>query len=322
MNEFRGKKVLVTGGTGLIGRQVVNLLAKDGADLTIACLDNLKFYPHARYLRADLRDIDTAWLAVKEQEYVFHLAGIKGSPKMTSEHGKLMTDVTLAVGESIIMACCEAEIRNVLFTSSIGAYAEAELLTEADAYKCKAMDAPGESKRKVEKLIYNYSKEFGLPYKVVRLANCFGPGDNFDPENAMFISSLMAKVLRGDNPVEVWGDGKQVRDFIYSKDAAHGIIHMMLYAQDSRPVNIGSGIGYTVSDVVETLQKIVPFEVKFDETKPSGVARRVLDVTKAKLLGFQTRYSLEDALRETWGWFKENPTEYLGRKNFFAETRN
>ena len=318
MLVFNGKKVLVTGGTGLIGRQVVDLLVQDGANLTIATIDDLELHHHGRYFRADLRDPETARLAVKEQEYVFHLAGVKGSPKVTNEQGDLMTDITLAVGMNVIKACAEAGIQNVIFTSSIGAYAEAELLTEDNAYQGKAMDAPGEAKRKVERLIQSYYRNHGLTYKVVRLASVYGPGDNFDPENAMFIPSLMAKVLRGDNPVEVWGDGKQVRDFIYSKDAARGIVHMMLHAQDCFPVNIGSGQGYTVADVVKTLSQVVPFKAKYDKTKPSGVAKRVLDVSIAKNLGFESQYSLADGLRETWEWFKSNPDEFKRRKNYFA----
>lgn len=319
MEGFNNKHVLVTGGTGLIGRQVVDLLVRDGAILTIACLDQLDFHSHAQYLRADLTDMENARLAVRGQDYVFHLAGVKASPKVTSEQGDIMTDITLKVGLNVVKAAYDKGILNLLFTSSIGAYHEAELLQEANAFKGKPMDAPGEAKRRVEKQIRKYELGYGRVYKVVRLASVYGIGDNFDPENAMFISSLMAKVLRSDDPVEVWGDGSQVRDFIYSKDAARAIIYMMLNAPDSMPVNIGSGIGYTVADVVKELQKIVKFNVQYDTTKPIGVARRVLDVTKAKSLGFEAKYSLHDGLKETWEWFKENPKEYLQRLNYFKE---
>ncbi len=320
MNEFRSKKVLVTGGTGLIGRQVVDLLIKDGAILTIASMDDLKFHNHGRYFRADLRKIDNARIAVREQEYVFHLAGVKTSPKITSEQAMLMSNLTILLGSTVIQACYEAEIPNVLFASSIGAYTEAELLKEENAYSGKAMDLPGESKREVERQIQNYDL-YGRTYKVVRIANCYGIGDNFNPENAMFIPSLMAKILRGDDPVEIWGDGKQVRDFIYSKDTARGILHMMFHAPDCMPVNIGSGKGYSVSEVVQTLAQIVKFNTYYDETKPTGVARRVLDVSKAKSLGFESQYSLYDGLKETWEWFKSNPDEYRNRLNYFVGVR-
>ena len=317
MNEFRNKKVLVTGGTGLIGRQVVDLLVKAGADLTIATLDDLEFYGHVRYFRDDLRDLDNARQVVKWQEYVFHLAGVKASPKISSEKSVLMSEITLSVGQNVIRACQEFQTQNVLFTSSIGAYAEAELLKEENAYDGDAMDSAGEAKREVERQIQTYQRKYGLIFKVVRIANCYGAGDNFDLENAMFIPSLMAKVLRGDDPIEIWGDGSQVRDFIYSKDAAKGIIHMMLKSPDSMPVNIGSGKGYTVADVVKELQRIVKFKIKYDTTKPTGVARRVLDVTKAKSIGFESQYSLYDGLKETWEWFKSNPDEYKRRLNYF-----
>lgn len=321
MNEFRNKKVLVTGGTGLIGRQVVDLLVKDGANLTIATMDNLKFHNHERYFRADLTDLNNARFAVKEQEYVFHLAGVKASPKITTEKSVLMTELTQSLGEKVIQACYEAEIPNVLFVSSIGAYAEAELLKEENAYLGEAMDLPGEAKRVVERQIQDYAPK----YKVVRLANTYGIGDNFDPDNAMFIPSLMAKVLRGDDPVEIWGDGTQVRDFIYSKDAAKGILHMMLNAQDCMPVNIGSGEGYSIAEVLSifagamaAFSSFVEFNIRYDGTKPTGIAKRVLDIAKAKSLGFEPKYSLYEGIKETWEWFKENPTEYKRRLNYFA----
>ena len=316
MNEFRNKKVLVTGGTGLIGRQVVDLLVQDGADLTVASLDELKFHNHGRYFRADLRDIKNARLAVQEQEYIFHLAGVKSSPKITTEQADYFSDLTYSIGVNIIQASQEAETPNVLFTSSIGAYAEAELLKEENAYDGEAMDAPGEAKRKIEKLIQSYGND---RYKIVRIANCYGIGDNFDPDNAMFIPSLMAKVLRGDNPVEVWGDGTQVRDFIYSKDAARGIILMMLNAPDSSPVNLGRGVGYTVKEVLYTLSRITKFKVRYDITKPAGVQKRVMDVSMAKSLGFEARCSLGEGLKETWEWLEANPEEYKKRVNYFAE---
>jgi len=318
MNEFRNKKVLVTGGTGLIGRQVVDLLVKDGADLTIASLDELKFHNHGRYFRADLRDIKNARLAVIEQEYIFHLAGVKSSPKITTEQADYFSDLTYEIGVNIIRASKEAETPNVLFTSSIGAYAESESLKEENAYNGEAMDAPGEAKRKIEKLIQSYDNG----YKIVRIANCYGIGDNFDPDNAMFIPSLMAKVLRGDNPVEVWGDGTQVRDFIYSKDAAMGIMHMMLNAPDSLPINLGSGVGYTVKEVLYTLSRIAKFKVHYDTTKPAGVPKRVMDVSRAKALGFEAQYSLYDGLKETWEWYQANPDEYKGRLNYFADRKD
>lgn len=317
MNEFNSKRIMVTGGTGLIGRQVVDLMVKEGAILTVACLDDLDFHSHVQYLRADLTDMSIARKAVKGQDYIFHLAGVKASPKITIDRGDLMTKKTLQVGLTVTRAAFDEGIMHLLFTSSIGAYHEAKLLTEANAFKGKPMDAPGLAKRRVEKQIRKYELLEGRHYKVVRLTNCFGLGDNFDPATAMFIPSLMAKVLRGDDPVELWGDGSQVRDFIYSKDAARGILHMMLHAPDSMPVNLGTGIGYTVADVVKELQSIVPFNVKYDTTKPTGVARRVLDTEKAKGLGFEAHYSLADGLEETWEWFKSNPTEYTRRLNYF-----
>ena len=177
---------------------------------------------------------------------------------------------------------------------------------------------PGYVKRMGELTLDAFKTEYGLDWSCVRLANTFGPGDNFDPDNAMFIPSLMAKIDRGDDPVVVWGDGSPVRDFIYSEDAARGILHALYYGTDGF-VNISSGNGFSVRHVVETLRDIVPFNYVFDATLSRGHERRVMSITKAKeQIHWQPEVSLEDGLRRTWEWFRHNRQEYLKRQNYFA----
>lgn len=325
MNEYKNKKCLVTGGTGLIGRQVVDLLVNEGADVYVIALDNLQLNPKVHYWQFDLRDRIYSELATKNKEYVFHLAGIKASPDITLKRPATMSIIPLMINTNVLEACRINGIKNVLFTSSIGAYAEAEILTEENAYIGNPMDfLPGQVKRMAEYQIQGYKQEFGLDYKVVRCANTYGIGDNFNPDNAMFIPSLMAKVLRGDNPVKIWGDGSQIRDFVYSKDIAKGILQMMLYAEGV--VNLGSGYGYSIREVTETLNQIAEvntldgirsFNYEFDTTKPSGVKKRVMDISKAKSYGYNPTYLLKEGLKETWEWFKSNKKEYEKRLNYF-----
>ncbi|MDD5551511.1 MAG: NAD-dependent epimerase/dehydratase family protein, partial [Candidatus Omnitrophica bacterium] len=140
--------------------------------------------------------------------------------------------------------------------------------------------------------------------------------DNFNPDNGMFVSSLMAKVLRGDNPVEIWGTGENIRDFAYSKDTARGILHMMLNHKDCLPINLG-GTKASVREIVETLQSIVPFEAHYNLQQTSGIKERVLDNTKAKSLGYFHTTTLKEALKETWEWYKNNSNESAKRLNYF-----
>lgn len=330
MHEYKDKKVLVTGGTGLIGRQVVDLLVECGAEVTSISLDDLRLNDKAVHFNLDLSsfsnnrskftDLEIFTRLLLGMDYVFHLAGIKASPKITLERPATMSIPPLMINTNVLEACRINGIRNVLFTSSIGAYAQGELLKEENAYIGDPMDfLPGQVKRMAENQIWAYQREFGLNYRVVRLGNTYGIGDNFNPDNAMFIPSLMAKVLRGDNPVEIWGDGSQIRDFAYSKDIARGVLQMMLNAQDCMPINLGAGQGYTVKDVVETLHGITKFEFKFITSSTTGVKRRVLDISKARSLGYELKYSLYEGLKETWEWFKDNSKESEKRLNYFVD---
>lgn len=316
MQEYKNKKVLVTGGGGLIGRQVIHQLVDVGADVISVGLDNPEGY--SKYIKCDLKHIDYCLAIIKDFDYVFHLAGIKASPKITLERPSTMSIMPLMINTNVLEACRINGIKNVLFTSSIGAYAEAELLKEENAYLGEPMDLlPGTVKRMAELQIQAYQKEYGLNYKVVRLGNCYGIGDNFNSDNGMFISSLMAKVLRGDNPVEIWGDGSQIRDFVYSKDVAHGILQMMLVG-DCLPINLGSGVGYSVKDVVSTMALIQGGKsFRFMPDKPTGVKKRVLDISKARSLGYEPQYTLYAGLKETWNWYKDNSQESDKRLNYF-----
>jgi len=320
LQDYKNKKVLITGGGGLIGRQLVELLVKLEAGVISIGLDNPEVY--SKFIKCDLTHKDYCMEVIKGYDYVFHLAGVKASPDITNRCPATMSIPALQINTNALEACRLNGIQNVLFTSSIGAYSQADILTEENAYKGEPMDFyPGMVKRMAEYQIQAYQKEYGLGYKIVRLTNCYGPGDNFDPNNGMFIPSLMAKVFRGDDPVEIWGDGSANRDFLHSRDAAQGILRMMLYAPPCQPVNIGSGEGCTVAEVVSLFQRIAGFNYRFDASKPSGIAKRVMNITRARQYGFAPETSLKQGLKETWNWFREHPLEYEKRLNYFAEKK-
>ncbi len=326
--HFKGKQVLVTGGTGLIGRQLLDLLVGCDAKVCSCSLDNIA-PPHQviSVVNNNLCHKDQCETLINRThwDYVFHLAGIKASPDITIRHPYTMSIPALMMNTNLIEACKSNSVGKVLFASSIGAYAKAEILTEKDAYAGEPMDVmPGWVKRMAELQIRAFEQEFGQnKFVVVRLANCYGPGDNFDPDNGMFISSLIAKVYRGDNPVKVWGDGSAIRDFLYSKDAALGILQTMAYAKDSWPVNIATGQGYSVAQVVDMLHRVTDDDMKFhwvfDTSMPSGAPKRVMDIAKARSLGFEPQTTMYQGLKETWEWYLAHPDEYLMRKNYFKE---
>jgi GDP-L-fucose synthase len=322
LDRIKYKKCLVTGGTGLIGRQVVEILCDAESEVTSVSLDKIKLDKRAKYEYVDLSNFEECKRITKNKDYVFHIAGVKGSVKVTKERPSSFFVPLLMMNTNILEACRLNEVEKVVYTSSVGAYSSAEVFKEDENLTGEPMDMfPGWAKRMAEKQIESYAIQYGLKnFAVVRPANIYGPGDNFDPENAMVIPTLMQRVYRGEDPVVVWGDGSAVRDFAYSKDVAEGIIQAMYYGTNGKFVNLGCGKGISIKELVETLHRIINFNYEFDTAKPSGFPIRVMDISLArKLIRYNPSTSLEDGLRETWEWFIKNSEEYKNRQNYFKE---
>ncbi len=323
MQALRGKKCVVTGGTGLIGREVSKCLLEAGAEVKIVTLDKIEISNEIEHIYGDLTDIEFCKRALKGANYVFHLAGIKGSIEVTRSRPASFFVPIMMFNTNVLEAARINNVDKLVYTSSIGAYGSAEIFKETKDLDKEPMDKyPGWAKRMAELQIKAYREEYGLDWSIVRPCNVYGPGDNFDPRNAMVIPSLMMKVMRGDDPVKVWGDGSAIRDFAYSTDIAKGIIQALVYGTRGEFVNLGSGEGVSIRQLVETLYKVQNFNYEFDISKPSGFPKRIMDITRAKeWIRYKPQTTLYDGLRKTWNWFMENKDEYLSRKNYFSSQK-
>jgi len=322
LDRFSDKKVLITGGTGLIGRQVVNMLSDVGADVTIVSLDEVNVDPRAKHILGDLTDFSFANEVTKGMDFVFHMAGIKGSIEVTKTKPASFFVPLIMFNTNVLEAARLNNVEKLVYTSSIGAYASAEVFKEGDNSEGPPMDMfPGWAKRMAELQIQAYKTQYGLTnFSIVRPCNVYGPGDNFDPENAMVIPSLMHRIYHKEDPVVVWGDGTAVRDFAFSRDVAEGVILALHYGTDGGFVNLGSGKGYSIKELVETLASFLDFNYEFDTTKPAGFPKRVMDISLAKkMIHYNPSTSLKDGLQETWSWFIKNQDEYLKKKNYFKD---
>ncbi len=324
LQHFTGKTALVTGGTGLIGRQVVDILCKAGARVKIVSLDKVKVAEEAEHIYGDLRNLDFCLDVTRNVDFVFHVAGIKGSIDVTLAKPASFFVPLLMFNTNVLEACRVNGVKKVVYTSSIGAYASAEVFKEGENLEGPPMDMfPGWAKRMAELQVQAYKIQYGLTnFSIVRPCNVYGPGDNFDPNNAMVIPSLMYRIYHKDDPVVVWGDGSAIRDFAYSQDVAEGVILALHYGTSGSKsgfVNLGSGRGYSVRELVETLHQFLDFNSTFDVAKPSGFPKRVMEISLARqLIHYSPATSLLDGLKETWNWFINNQDEYLKKQNYFA----
>ena len=324
LHAFEGRNVLVTGGTGLIGRQIVNILCNSNAHVQIVSLDKLNVDDRALHTYGDLTDFGLCKEVTKDMDFVFHLAGVQGTVQTSSLLASHFVPM-LMVNTNIFEAARINKVDKLVYTSSIGAYEDKEILKESD-YKIEStpMSFAGWAKRMAELQAYAYKVEHGIDtYSIVRLSNIYGPGDHFNPKTAMVIPALMYRLYHGENPLSVWGDGTVVRDFLYSKDAAEGILLAIHYGTGGDFVNISSGKGHSIRDVVTVLQSFIDFDYSFDTTKSSGAPVRIMDITKArKLLDFTPSTDLETGLRNTWEWFVSNLEEYKNKMNYFLPQGN
>ena len=325
MGFYKDKKVLVTGGTGLVGKPLVEMLIEKGAKVKIASLDDPSLaHPDAEFTRTNLMSIDNCKNACKNIDYVFHLAGIKGSPKMASEKPASFFVPIILFNTNMMEAARKSGVERFLYTSSNGVYAESEVFFEDDVWKTFPSEKdkfPGWAKRMGELQAEAYKIEYKWDkISIVRPANIYGPHDNFDPDNAMVIPSLIKRALDGENPLKVWGDGSPIRDFIHAKDVARGMC-MILEKGETRPVNLGSGKGYTIKEIANIIANNTHPKPKivWDTSKPMGDKKRLMDTSRAKSIGFSPEVSIEQGIKELIDWYRINRDKKDKRYNVFTE---
>ncbi len=325
MSYYKNKNVLVTGGTGLIGRPLLQLLLDSGANVTCVSLDKPSDIDgRVNFVKADLRNFDNCLSVCKNQQIVFNLVGIKGSPKMCAERPASFFVPTIMFSINMMEAARQANVERYLFTSSIGVYHPAEVFNEDDMWKTFPSEndrIPGWSKRIGELQAEAYEIEYKWEnISIVRPANVYGPYDNFDPENAMVIPSLISRAVSGERPLKVWGDGSPVRDFIYAKDVAVGMMKV-LESGYNKPVNLGSGEGVKIKEIAETIASLMPDECKieWDVSKPSGDRQRIMNTERALDLGISAETDLKQGIKETIDWYNRHISLESGRYNAFTD---
>ena len=320
---FKDKKVLITGGGGMIGRSLINKLIDKECKIYVADLTTPTDLPEGvEHLQVDLRFFDNCMDICKGMNYVFHLAGVKGSPQMAKDQPVDFMVPMLQFNTNMIQAAFEAKVDWFLYTSSVGVYSPADVFFEDTVWS--TFPSPndkyaGWAKRMGELQTETYKIQYGFDrFSIVRPANVFGSYDNFNPANAMVIPSLIRKAQENE-VLEVWGDGTPIRDFIYADDVAKGMI-FAVENKITKPLNLGSGIGYTIKEVVDLVVKHSgkDLEVKWLSDKPNGDQKRLFDMSTAKSYGWEIEIGLEDGIKKTTEWFLNNKEILDKRYNPFV----
>ena len=291
---MKNKNVLVTGGNGMIGQALVELLYDTTPDnIMVADLPNV-----------DLRDRKDCKAVCEDQDVVFHLAGIKGSPQRCMEAPATFSVPMIQFNANMVEAAYNADVDWFLYTSSVGVYHPAEVFVENDVWKTFPSENDwyaGWAKRVGELNVQAYMKEYDWnKCSIVRPANVYGPNDNFG-QYSMVIPSLIKKAHENE-VLEVWGDGSPVRDFVYSEDVARAM-KFVVENKITEPVNIGSGTGTTIKEIADIIANYFGKEIKWDITKPMGDMKRIMSTDRLESYGFKLKYDLKEGIEKTIEWY-------------------
>ena len=316
---YKKEKVLVAGGTGVIGIPIVHELINRGAHVTVVGMEDeniaLRYLPReVIYKKRNLLDIDQCSEVIRNHKIVVNCAGTKRSVGIGYKNISGFLVSMLNLQTNIMDIAHKEKVERFLYFGSIAEYPPIEIRHEDDVWNGKPAQNDwftGVQKRIGEVQSEAYFLDTGWDaVRIVRPSNVYGPFDNFGITNSQVIPALISKMLTNPKKLEILGDGSNIRDFIYSQDVAYWSLEALEKAPNNYPVNIGSGVGQSIKEIAMILCKILNIEpeISFESNRPSGDLKRVLDIKRAKeILGFYPKISLEEGLARTVNWIKDNP---------------
>lgn len=321
---WKDKKVLVTGGTGFIGSHVVERLLDLGAQVSVLYrhtdgkIKNIAYLrDRVNFIKGDCTNPDDAYIACKKQEIVLNLAARVGSITYNMTHQGTMMRDNLLIATAMLDAALKARVDRFLVVSAACIYPRNCKIPTPETEGFVSEPEPtnggyGWAKRMSELLGKYYQEEFGMKIGIVRPYNCYGPRDNFDPKVSHVIPSLIKKVLDGENPIVVWGSGKQTRAFLYVEDLVEGILLTIERYPVADAINLGIDEEVSIKELINKIVKIsgVKTSIVFDTTKSDGSPRKNSDNRKAfGKIGFKAKIKLDEGLKKTIFWYREKLSE-------------
>ncbi len=307
--DLTHQRILVTGGAGFLGRQVIEQLCQAGADRAKIAT------PRSR--DCDLRQMAACQQAVDQQDIVIHLAAHVGGIGLNREKPAELFYDNLMMGTQLIHAAHEAGIKKFVCVGTICAYPKFTPVPFKeddlwDGYPEETNAPYGIAKKALLVQLQAYRQQYDFNGIYLLPVNLYGPEDNFDPGSSHVIPALIRKVheaqLRGDRQIPVWGDGSPTREFLYSTDAARGIVMGTQTYNEPEPVNLGTGSEITIKALITTICELMGYEgeLLWELDKPNGQPRRCLDTQRAKEeFGFVAEVEFKQGLKQTIDWYRQ-----------------
>jgi len=310
--DLATQRIMVTGGSGFLGKRVVAALEARGArDIFVV-----------RRAQYDLVDREACRRAIRDArpDVILHLAAVVGGIGANREHpGSFFFD-NLMMGVQLIEEARLAGVKKVVAVGTICAYPKfTPIPFREDAiwngYPEETNAPYGLAKKMLMVQAQAYRQEYGFNAVFPVPVNLYGPADNFDPASSHVIPALIKKFVDARDSaapaIEVWGDGTASREFLYVDDAAEGLVLLTERYDSSEPVNLGSGQEIMIKDLAGLIKELTGYQgrIELDPSKPNGQPRRCLDVSRAEReFGFKAQTDFRTGLRETIAWYEQART--------------
>lgn len=306
--SLTGKRVWVAGGSGMVGRALLQRLEKENCTVLAP-----------RRVELDLRNQREVekWVATHQPEIVFLLAARVGGIQANNMFSAEFIYDNIVIQTNIIHSSWLNNVEKLLFLGSSCTYPKEAPQPIKENELLNGLLEPTNQWYAVAKLAgikmcQAYRKQYGCNFIVAMPTNTYGEGDNFNPSQSHVIPAFIRRLheaYKNESPlVEIWGSGTPLREFIYVRDLADACVFLMKKYESPEIINIGSQEEITIRALTEEISSIVGYKGKFcfDQTKPDGVARKLLDSSKILSLGWQPHTFLKEGLRCTYDWYCKN----------------
>jgi nucleoside-diphosphate-sugar epimerase len=319
--KLKNAKVVVCGAGGFIGGHLVKSLLDNGANVIRAVdvkplTEWYQSSPGVENLALDLKDKDSCMKAAQGAQVVFQLAADMGGMGFI-ENNKALCMLSVLANTHMLMAAREKGVERFFYSSSACVYngdkqktPDVVALKEEDAYPALPEDGYGWEKLFSERMCRHFEEDFGLQCRVARYHNVYGPLGTWTGGREKAPAAICRKVIEakasGKHEIEIWGDGKQTRSFMYIDDCTRGT-QAITESEVHEPINLGSNELVTINQLVSIAEDIAGIKLKrnYDLNAPKGVNGRNSDNTKIKeYLGWEPSIRLKEGLAKTYAWIE------------------
>ena len=305
----KNKGILVIGSDGLVGKTLTEILKQRGFNFVFGAT-------RENYDLTKIEDVERLFVFKEQFDYVFICAAKVGGIMANKTYPVEFFEQNMLIGMNILKLAHRAGVKKLINLGSSCIYPKEnpQPITESRLLAGdleKTNEAYALAKIGILKLCDYYNKEYGTNFISVMPTNLYGSYDNFNLQNGHMLPAMMRKLITAkqneEKEVIVWGSGKPIREFMHVEDLCDALIFLMdNYHDKSEIINIGTGQGESILNVTKTIMKVIDYNVPvvYDTTKPDGTMLKVVDVSKIKKLGWQSKISLEDGIMKVYKYLQ------------------